>query len=331
MNTIDVVIVTAGRRSHLQDCLRSVLGWQDVRVIVVVNGYDGETVLLLEALARENRRFTYAVCEKKVPKSRARNTGLSMASADIVYFLDDDAVAAGDNAAIVRQKFADHPGIDVVGGPNLTPAASTFFQRVSGYALSSPLVSWKMQQRYTVRDEDRLVDDQSLILCNLAIRRDVLVKEKVCFDEQLEYNEENLLLQRLKRRGHRMLYSPELVVYHARRKNMVAYARQVFKSGEGRAVMTILFPQSFSPVYAFPSLFLIYLICFAAVRSSLYSAPLFVYAGASLINALCIVIKNRARLSALLLLFIFPLLSHCFYGTGFVYGIGRMLVWKRLR
>lgn len=328
MSAIDVVIITTRRKSLLEECLQSVLGWRNVRVIVVVNGYDRDTVELLERRARDTDNLSYTVIEKKVPKSRARNTGLAMATAAIVYFLDDDTRAAGDNAAVLRKKFAQNPAVAAVGGPNITPASSSRFQRVAGYALSSLLVAWKMRQRYIATDGDHFSDDRSLMLCNLALRRDILEKEGIAFDERLEYNEENLLLQRLRHHGHSLLYTPELVVSHERRCTLFSYARQVFKSGEGRAVMTLILPDSFSAAYAVPSLFVAYLLGFAVIRSPLYALPLAVYAVISLLNALYIMVRHRECPCTLFLLLLMPLVSHLAYGIGFIRGFGRMARWK---
>jgi GT2 family glycosyltransferase len=324
--TVEAVIVTARRTACLERCLDHLARQQDVLITVVVNGYDTATVAMLDAKARAGAALRQIVLDQEVPKNAARNAGLSSATGDIVYFLDDDAFPSDGVVGLLQKIFGEAPDIQVIGGPNVTPEGSSFLPRLFGHLLSSPFVSWRMHRRYAPDGLHADCDDRSLILCNLAIRRSVLAAEKISFDARLDYNEENLMLQHLRRRGYRMLYHPALLVYHARRSGVGGFARQVFKSGEGRGVMTLLLPSSFSPVHALPSLFVGYCVMLLFVRSVWFALPLGIYGLASAVNAVALMIRHKENPVSFIPLMLLPFVAHGAYGTGFVYGL-----WKRMK
>jgi GT2 family glycosyltransferase len=329
MIAADVIIITAGRKRFLERCLSIVLQWQDVTPIIVVNGHDEETTRFLKEISVAHRCLVFSVSEEKIPKSRARNRGIGLGNAPLVYFLDDDAVPREDAMSIARNGFDRHPEIDVIGGPNVTPDESPFFERMIGYVLSSPFTAGRMRRRYGIAAHEEIdVNDSSLMLCNLAVRRKVFEQEKLRFDERLEYNEENLLLQQLRLSGHRMMYDPRLVVSHSRRSSLFSYMLQVFKSGEGRALMTVILPRSLSPGYLFPAIFLCYLASLPVCQRMPFGTPLLVYLGISVLEAVRIMIIHQECFCALPVLSGLPLVSHLSYGAGFLWGMRRLMQWR---
>lgn len=191
----------------------------------------------------------------------ARNVGVQHSRAPLVLFLDDDVECFQDIAAATLDLMRG-PGIDAVGGANLTPPASSALERVTGYALASWAGAGAMRERYRVRPEGPS-DEHGLILCNLAVRKEAFVRQKG-FRARLISNEENVLLQSLQLEGARLWSSPRLAVYHRRRGTWTDLGRQATKYGAGRAQNILLLPRSTRWFYFLPAAFVAYLISLPA-------------------------------------------------------------------
>lgn len=185
-------------------------------------------------------------------RSRARNAAVLVAYGDWCYFLDDDAEVFPDTVSALREAVRANPEACAIGGPNHAPKHCGVFERCVEEVLCSPLGAATMRRRYRVDGEAGYADERSFIACNLAIRRDAVLREK--FPEQLCYGEETLLLARLRRGGARLFYDPAVRVAHRRRLRWADFARQAYLSGQGRGRQTRRLPSSFHAEFSGPPL-----------------------------------------------------------------------------
>lgn len=326
---LDVEVLIISRRyESTRKCVESVLAFSNCRVLVVVNGVNALTEYYLSSAELANPSLRHISFEQKLEKSRARNAALDVASGEILYFIDDDAYAAEDQAGLASKIFEEHPEVSFIGGPNLTPPSSEFFQRIAGYVLSSPFAALNMRLRFARVGGEAPCDDSALTLCNLAFRRKVFEEDGIYFDHRLYYNEENLFLQLYKAKGRKMLYCPSLAVYHERRRSFLSFAEQVFRSGEGRAMMTLIMPESVSAVYLMPFIFTAYTIS-VPFNGTLYRLPLLVYIIISVMNAFAVVHEEREKLKAFSVMLFMPFAAHISYGLGFALGLVRYLLCRK--
>ncbi len=163
--------------------------------------------------------------------SRQRNLAAAKARGDWLVFLDSDC-------RIERSYFdrlAEHAerGHEIVGGPVLLPATATPLETVFQSLLGNPLLAGASSSRYQSHGDLRECDDAELILCNLAVRRDLFLKSPG-FEERLYPNEENEWLARLRASGVSCWHDPKLVVRRPQRKSWMAYARMLTGYGRGR-------------------------------------------------------------------------------------------------
>jgi O-antigen/teichoic acid export membrane protein len=157
-----------------------------------------------------------------------------------VIFLDDDSEVREDFLACVHETMADDR-IAVAGGPNLTPPAARESERLVGRILASFAGTGPVRHRYRVGQAGR-GHERNLTLTNLAVRRSAV--EGAMFDGRLEGGEENDLLARMRQSGARIVYRPELAVFHHRRDRLRAYVRQVTRYGFGRGQLMV---RAFAP------------------------------------------------------------------------------------
>jgi glycosyltransferase involved in cell wall biosynthesis len=307
---------------HLKRCLESISNSilpKEHELIIIVNGSDADTINFLQNFSQNNINLHFHSIERS-SNGRARNEGIKYAKGEILYFLDDDVTVDKNIFQETINKFREYPDVDIIGGPNLTPEGSSLFQRCFGYVLESTFGAANMRRRWIAIGEDILTNDKSLILCNLAIRKRVFHKEKNHFNSDLICAEENLLLQQLKSKRYKMLYSPKLIVYHERRKNLREFAQQIFKYGKGRMQQTLQLPASLPLFSILPTLFILYLISILFFHKIFYLSPLFAYLFLDTFFSFQIVLRHKSIILFPLSLIIFPIV-HISYGLGLLSGL----------
>ena len=161
-----------------------------------------------------------------------RDLALADATGDIIAFLDDDSYPRLDWIANALEHFkrADLAGVC---GPGLTPPDNSFKQQLSGAILASSFGAGNYSYRFKP-SSPRYVDDFPTY--NLFVRRSVL--EKVGgFGSMFYGGEDTLLCAKIAAEfGPRsILYVPDVVVYHHRRRWPVHHLRQVSNYGLHRA------------------------------------------------------------------------------------------------
>lgn len=248
--------------------------------------------------------------------SRQRNLAAEQSRGDILYFLDDDSCVVADCLTLCSKAFEDSAAA-VVGGPSLTPDSDSRLQQLFAEALASLFGSGAMRNRYRATGQSRVTTERELILCNMAIRRDLFLAAGG-FDERLYPNEENELLDRIALSGHKLVHLPALAVMRSQRPSLTAFVRQMFSYGRGRAQQTMIAkPQSM--ISFMPLLFLIYLISMPLLPPHMiWKLPLFTYIALDLCFTVMTMLKT-GRLETLLLLALYPLM-HCANGAGLLYG-----------
>ncbi len=285
-------------------------------IIPVKPGGDIAALAALRCLDTGKFPFEILVAEGCLP-SRQRNLAVSQAEGDVVYFIDDDSLVRDDCLATCA-RVMEQAQVAVAGGPSLTPASDSTLQQLFGCAMASLFGAGGVRNRYRAVGTQRETTEQELILCNLAMRREVFITAGG-FDERLYPNEENELLDRVKALGHRLVHVPEMCIQRSQRRTLKQFVRQMFSYGRGRAQQTLI-AGSGSVVSFVPLAFLLYLLLVLLLSpAGLWLLPLYVYLLLDLAFSLLAVISSRS-LSRILLLFVFPIM-HISNGCGLLYGL----------
>lgn len=260
--------------------------------------------------------FEILVAEGCSP-SRQRNAAANEARGEIIYFLDDDSRVSPD--CLIRcARVLEDSSVAVAGGPSLTPADDTWLQQLFGSALSSLLGAGAVRNRYRACGVTRSTSDKELILCNLAIRRNVFI-ETGGFDERLYPNEENELLDRIVSRGMKLIHAPEMSVRRSQRRTLRLFMRQMFSYGRGRAQQTLIAGPGTITGFA-PLLLLLYLALLPFMPfNRLFLAPLYAYLALVLGFSAAAFLRSGSP-SRLLLIPLYPLM-HISNGWGLLCGL----------
>lgn len=273
---IDVVLITNLRsETDLQNCLIALKNAD--RGTHVLSFHVGLTssssthqAKLQEILARLDPRgptensipLTVRHLSSQLHPGAARNRLAHSSMAQWILFVDDDVQVQGDLFLEFSKCLANIPDAAVVGGPNLTPAESSWFQQASGSFFENPFLCGPFSKRYSARGSTCAGHEHNLILCGLFVRRREF--QKILFPENFICAEENRLLVDLENAGVRLLWSPKLVFFHTRRSDLWSFARQLHKYGRGRAQLFWSAPRQTATTSAFALGALGYLLGIAA-------------------------------------------------------------------
>ena len=179
-----------------------------------------------------------------------RDAAQAVALGEVLAFIDDDAFPANDwlSRALAR---LDDREIAAVGGPGLTPAGSGFRERAGGAFYESYFGSGQLRARFRPVGHVRPVDDWPAF--NFIVRREALA---VVGGWQSTFygGEDTKLCLALRDAGFRIVYDPEVVVYHHRRPIFGSHLRQVGNVGRHRGYFARAFGgTSVRPIYFAPS------------------------------------------------------------------------------
>jgi hypothetical protein len=142
------------------------------------------------------------------------------------------------------------------------------------------------------------------------------------FDESLYPNEENALMDDIRKRGGKLLYDPDVTVERRPRPTFRAFAKMLLTYGRGRAEQVRLHPTFGSVLNFVPPLFFLYLIVLPLLVALLgfpAMAPLLVYLLCVLAQTVVLIPRHGVARSIAAL----PLiaLTHVLYGLGFWRGL----------
>ncbi len=221
MNTValSVVICTYNRAELLRRILQN-LAQQEapstLEVIVVDNHSTDSTQQVIEGWSStEHFRFIPAFEEKKGHYARARNVGLNSSTGKIIAFVDDDVRVPPNWAARIVQTFQEMPDADCLGGP-VEPEWEV-----------PPPPDWVIPELFvcigigSLGNKKRFLEAKEFpIGANMAFRGDVL-RSFGGFDPRVGqmgkesiYNDEVELITRMRQKGKKIYYDPELIVFH---------------------------------------------------------------------------------------------------------------------
>ena len=216
---ISAIICTHNRYKSVSATISSVLSQdvdrQDFEIIVVDNSTDAEQAREFGARYDGIENFRY-VHEPIPGLSNARNIGARLASAPIIAYLDDDAIAPPQwlrELSLGYQKFGDKAVI--VGGPVepvwVTPRPHWLTGDLEGFF---SIVDHGSEMR-------ELLPHEWLAGCNYSIRRDWLFAAGGFSTElgrkgalSLLSNEETLVSESVRAKGGKIIYVPGAGVKH---------------------------------------------------------------------------------------------------------------------
>ncbi|HNW43242.1 MAG TPA: glycosyltransferase [Elusimicrobiales bacterium] len=254
--SFSAVVITRHRPGLLRACLEGLvraLAGTGGELVVAINGPDGASLALAREMA-QGRDFIRVLQLAGLCRGEARNAAMAAAGGEWFCFFDDDTVAAPDHFRNLKDLAAAFPEASAFGGgQEIDRASAGVVERAIFRVTGSPFGAGPFVARFRpAAGEAVRVAGESLILCNLAVRRDFLEKHGLSFEGHFTSAEENLLLNKMEALGAVMVLSPGLNLIHRRRTSLGGFFAQNFRSGMGRAQITFYHRAGFSAFTALP-------------------------------------------------------------------------------
>lgn len=281
-----------------------------------------------------------------------RDQAVAQAQGEIIAFLDDDAYPRRDWLKNAIRHF-EHSEVAAVYGPGVTPRSDGLQAKISGEILASPMTSWKYAYRYLpagkfFREPNNLncrqcrrfdgcparpkiftVDDAPTV--NLLVRKDIFEKAGGFNTKYWPGEDTKLCLDIVDRQRKKIVYDPDVLVWHHRRNSLGKHFQQNFRYAMHRGFFAKRFPgTSLRWQYFIPSFFLFFLVGAGLIW--------FLFPGAIIIDWLIIIvlgfyaflavvsgaISGWRQASVIIGLAVIPgiFLTHLVYGVGFLIGLG---------
>lgn len=311
MQSFSVIIAMGKSSSYVQRCVCECLGLPEVLEVFVIP--DGK----LELGIRDRR--LKIITSGKVGPGEKRDLAAKAAKGKFLAFIDDDAYPSSKWLSSAQKLFAD-PAVAGVGGPAVTPKEDSFLQRASGLTYSSPLCSGGYDFRYVPR-KARDCDDIPTV--NLIVRKSEF-NAVGGFDTNFWPGEDTkLCLDLVHGKKKRLLYSPDVFVFHHRRPLFAKHLRQVSNYALHRGFFVKKFPQtSLRPSYFLPSLAVLGAMALAALGffDQAFWLALLLLVTLHMLVSFAFGLLKEGILMGLFVAF-GSILTHAFYGVFFIAGL----------
>ena len=252
---VSIIIPVTSINTYLNESIVQILNLEEQQFEVLILPDDGACAKL--AVPTEQLRGKVRVIPTgSLGPAAKRNIGAKQARGEILAFLDDDAYPRRDWLTRALTHFEDAE-IAAVGGPAVTPPDDSFWQKVSGAVYLSPLGGGN-SHRYWPGKKTYFVDDWPSV--NLLIRKRDF-DNAGGFDSRYWPGEDTkLCLDLTHKLNKKILYDPDVVVWHHRREGLGRHLRQVGGYGLHRGFFAKTFPEtSLKGKYFLPALFVLFL------------------------------------------------------------------------
>ena len=293
-------------RESIEHCLK--LDYPDFEIMVLP---DAESTLNLSRVK--------IIPTGPVGPAEKRDLAASKAEGEFLAFIDDDAYPDKLWLKKAMKHFQDMD-IAAVGGPGITPETDGLRQKASGLVLSSRIGSGANSFRNTPRQQMEIDDCPS---CNFIIRKSVF-QQVGGFDTHFWPGEDTkLCLEVTKKLKKRIIYDPEVLVYHHRRKLFKPHLKQVWNYAIHRGYFAKKLPQTSRRIFYFlPSVFLLGIIL-GTIASFLNPILRLVFLSALALYLLLTLITSFESRSMKVapLVFLGVIATHLTYGAGFLKGL----------
>jgi glycosyltransferase involved in cell wall biosynthesis len=282
--------------------------------------YDNYEVLLLPDGPMEHVGANVRVIPTgPVGPPRKRDIGARESSGDILAFIDDDAYPQPDWLTNAMRAFNDD-SIAAIGGPASTPPTDDVWERAGGRVLSCWMVAGVHIYRF-IPKMTKEVDDYPT--SNLMVRKSDF-NAVGGFDTPFWPGEDTVLCMKItKGRGKKIVYDPDVQVWHHRRPLFRAHWRQVSNYATHRGYFVKRFPQTSRRFnYFLPSIWTLFILAgwipliFVPSGLKAYASVVVLYLLAAAVTSLRGAAPKMAAVVATGIVS-----THIVYGLNFIKGL----------
>ena len=294
--------------------------FSDLQKFVKLNYSNYEILIVCDKKVNINIPKTRLILtgQKRTGPAEKRDLGLKYAKGEICAFIDDDAYPDPNWLRNAVKEFKN-PDIAAIGGPGLTPPEDGFWEQITGLVYRSYFCGGPTQHRF-VKAKKGFVTDYPAY--NLLVRTNILRKIGG-YGSYFYGGEDTFLCLKIIREGYKILYDPEVAVYHHRRPLLFGYLKQIANVGMHRGYFAKKFPETSRQIgYFIPSV--LFIGFWSGMIISIYNPAIrlmYTLTTASLFILGMLSVIRKTNLVNALLVSIGIFLTHICYGAYFIIGL----------
>ena len=160
-----------------------------------------------------------------------RNIGFEAAQGELIAFSDADCVM-DKNWLKNSVKYFDDKRVAGIGGPNLVPQSESAFGKAVGLIFN---YAFFVSGAAPTMVFDKVIESRSA--GSNAIYRANALRKVMPVDESMIEGEDVAMNRLIKDLGYKLLYVPDVVVYHSRRPTPKKWWHQMYNYGLGRVLL----------------------------------------------------------------------------------------------
>jgi len=311
-----IIIPLKEFNDYLEESIPKILDldYRDFEIIILPNEKPAKIPNYLK-----NKRIKI-ISTSKVSPAIKRDIGVKNAKGEYIAFLDDDAYPEKNWLKKAEKTFLEKKVV-AVGGPAITPENDSISQKASGLFFETLFGSGGLSFRYKPDKKSFYVDDFPTV--NLFVSKKVFL-EVGGFGSEFWPGEDTKFCRELIKKGYKIWYSNEIIVYHHRRKLFKQHLKQIANYGKHRGYFAKKFPENSRKLtYFIPSLFfigniiLLILSLINRIFLGLWIFLLVIYFSLITIDVFVRTLNLKKGFLTIITIF----LSHLIYGEKFIEGV----------
>ena len=315
---ISIIVPVYNRAGEIEEFLLS-FSDQDTKtgfeIIIVDDGSTDELKQVLDSYAaRLKLRYFY---QQNQGPGAARNRGMAEAAGELMVFIDSDCTVPPNYISQLQAALSE-ADFDAFGGPDTQRDDFPPFLKAVNYSMTSFIGTGG-----TRGSAKKAVAKYYPRSFNMGIRRKVY--NKIGGMNDLRHGQDMEFSNRIYKAGFKVIFLPDLKVYHKRRTNLRRFFKQIFNWGVTRINLGVIDPQMLKPVHALPALILaIFLLTvLGSIWLNIMRYLLLFEAVLGVIIALFSFVQSSYRNHSILvgILSVITLFTQVLaYGAGFIFG-----------
>ena len=206
--SLTVVIPTYNRAPILEKCLEALaaqtISSRSFQVVVADDGSTDDTKERVQRFEGNIFREVRYIRQPNSGQNAARNRAVREADGNILLFINDDTVASPTMIDEHRQYHEKYPeeSVAVLGRITISPEVPL-----------TPFAKLHLDSGYALWEGKTELDWHAFYTCNVSMKKAFLIKNGP-FDEDMRYNDDLEMAERLSHKGLRIIYNPHAVGFH---------------------------------------------------------------------------------------------------------------------
>lgn len=313
------IIPVFNRPSEVDNLLESLSRqtFKDFEALIVEDGSDQDCRKVVEEY-QGLINVNYIYKDNSGPGD-TRNFGMNQAKGEYFLFFDSDCIIPPEYFANLDTALSKNPA-DAFAGPDKSSDAFSDIQKAINFTMTSMLTTGG------IRGNKKTLDNFQPRSFNMGFKRGVY--EKLGGFTDIHPGEDPDLSFRIIDAGFKVLFIPEVYVYHKRRINFSKFAKQVLKFGLVRTILMKWYPEKKHWVYFLPALFLlgsILLLVLSILWTFWFLLPLVMYFGLLFVEALVSTKNPKVAFLAV----VAAIVQFYWYGFGFLKGMWHLFILQK--